>query len=158
MSHKIINYCLLTANVVAFISIGAYIFRKTKALEKREEICNLRERIGQEISPDENNGSFIIVGRSIWDVNLETDCLYPVTYVNYAKKKASETKNGQVKKEWIKAVKQWTNAAHKWRETVQKLKPDDDQESENTDKLDEIADKLTAEMCSNLAQRYIRAL
>jgi len=154
MSHKIINYCLLTANVVAALSIGSYIFRKMKALEKREEICKMRELANKELSQGETNGSFIVVGRSIWDVNLETDCLYPVTYVKYANKKVSESGN---KKEWQKAAKQWTKAADKWRECVQNLKTDD-QESENIDDLNEIADKLTAEMCTNLAQRYIRAL
>ncbi len=96
MSHKIINYCLLTANLVAFLSIGTYIFRKTKALGKREEICKMIELTNQ-LLPNENNGSFIIVGRSIWDVNLETDCLYPLKYVEYANNNATKSTNPKVR-------------------------------------------------------------
>jgi hypothetical protein len=99
----------------------------------------MRELTNQ-LLPNENNGSTIIVGRSIWDVDMETDCLYPVTYVKYANKKTLEFVNQQVREEWQNAAERWTNAAYKWRETVQRLKSDDDQESENIADLDQIAD------------------
>ena len=156
MSNKIINYCLLTANLVAALCIGTYVAKKVKALEKREDICKMREKFNQGSFQEGNDESFIIVGRSIWDINLETDCLYPVTYVKYANKKGLESVNQQVKEAWQKAAKTWEQAAHKWRRSVQNLKNDDeDSELENIKDLDQIADKLTAEMCFNLAQRYI---
>jgi hypothetical protein len=158
MTHKIINYCLLTANLVAALCIGSYVVRKTKELSTKEEIIKMNKLMFNGL--ETNKETMIVVGRSIWDINLETDCLYPLKYVEYAKRKATreatESTNPKIKEAWQNAAEQWEQAAHKWRSRVQNLKQDDQElEIGNIADLEETADILTAEMCANLAMRYL---